>query len=330
MKDFHTLKTLMWGKIKKLNKSSKTFFKNRENVAILFFAFFCIFYTILAFIGIVLKQYNKEYSTNSLFVDFKPSDYPFKTKSLLPPDISANAAIVMDNDSKVVLFEKNKNLLFSLASTTKIMTALVALDYYKNNDVLTIESSGLGGINLGFEKGEKILFKDLLYAMLLPSSNDAALSVAINFPGGEKAFVAKMNDYAKRFNLYNMRFSDPVGLGDEKDHATPLELARLASIALENNFFSKVVSTKTKVITDVSGSFTYDLINLNKLLGTDGITGVKTGFTNEAGEVLVTSKKTEDGHTLIGVVMNSQDRFADSKKILDHVEESIIYLPIHP
>jgi len=278
-------------------------------------------------IDISLQQYNYSNKIIPSPIYSEVYSYPILSEGR-KPNISAKAGIVMDNDSKVILFAKNPKLLFSMASTTKIMTALVAMDYYKSYDVLTVKTAGVGGITIGFKKGQRILFKDLLHAMLLPSSNDAALTLAQNYPGGEKAFINKMNEYAKSLNLFNTSFADPAGLLDGEDYTTPLDLARLASIALKNKIFAQIVATKHKIISDVDGLFTYSIFNLNKLLGLDGVNGVKTGFTDEAGEVLVTSKKTLDGHMLIAVVMNSEDRFLDTKKLLDYVSNNLNYLPI--
>lgn len=266
-------------------------------------------------------------------VNLSLSSYPvFKTP--IDPDITAKAVVIMDNDSKVVLFSKNPNLLFSMASTTKIMTALVGLDYYKIDDILTVKTEKIEGVNVGFEVGEKLLFKDILYAMLLPSGNDAALAVAENYPGGEKAFVKKMNEKAKLFHLNNTNFADAIGLVDSHDYTTPLDLAKLSSYALENETFAHIVGTKTWEIQDVTGENKYVLNNLNKLLGVSGVNGIKTGYTTEAGQVLVTSKLEVDNnnnvHTLIIVVMDSQDRFWDTSKLLYLISGNINYLPIHP
>lgn len=244
-------------------------------------------------------------------------------------DISALAAVVIDDDSKTLLFSKNPTLLLSMASTTKIMTALVALSYYKMNEVLTIQNNIVDGAKIGFEKGQKLMFEDLLYAMLLPSANDAAIAIAQNYPGGESAFVNKMNEFAKTFHLYNTRFGDTAGLLDEKGYTTPLDLARLTSVALKNKVFAKVVETKRKDIFDADRRNSYSLNNLNKLLGTDGVKGVKTGYTDEAGQVLVTSKD-EEGHIIITVVMGSADRFSDTKKLLSLISGNVNYLSIHP
>jgi serine-type D-Ala-D-Ala carboxypeptidase (penicillin-binding protein 5/6) len=264
-------------------------------------------------------------------------EFPFKIankeypvlKFPINPDISAKAIVIMDKDSGVVLFSKNPNLLFSMASTTKIMTALVSLDYYKMDDILTIQTEGVEGVNVGFKIEEKLSFESVLYAMLLPSGNDAALAMAQNYPGGKGAFIGKMNEKAKLLHLPNTNFADSIGLEDSRDYTTALDLARLASKALDNEIFAKVVSTKTREINDITGENKYFLRNLNVLLGVQGVNGVKTGYTAEAGQVLVTSKK-EGTHTLIIVVMNSQDRFFDTSKLLYELSGGVNFLSIHP
>jgi len=245
------------------------------------------------------------------------------------PNISALAAVVVDDDSKTLLFSKNPTLLLSMASTTKIMTALVGLSYYKMTEVLTIHANNIEGAKIGFFNGQKIKFEDLLYAMLLPSANDAALAIAQNYPGGESAFVNKMNEFAEIFHLYNTHFGDTAGLLDDKGYTTPLDLARLTSVALKNKVFARIVETKRKDISDIDNKNSYSVFNLNKLLGIDGVNGVKTGYTDEAGQVLVTSKK-EKGHTIIAVVMGSSDRFSDTKELLSLISGNVNYLSIHP
>lgn len=283
--------------------------------------------TVVTF-DLVLRYYIFEKKVREFPLTISIAQYPV-FKSSITPDISAKAIVVMDNDSKVLLFSKNPNLLFSMASTTKIMTALVALDYYKMNDILTIKTENLEGVNVGFKTGEKLFFEDILYAMLLPSGNDAALSLAQNYPGGEDAFVKKMNEKSKLLHLDNTNFADAIGLEDSRDYTTPFDLARLASLALENETFTKIVATKAMEISDVTGKNKYLLKNLNKLLGISGVNGIKTGYTDEAGQVLVTSKK-EQNHTIIIVVMDSQDRFSDTVKLLNLVSENVNYLSIRP
>ncbi len=286
-----------------------------------------------AILDVALRYYIFEKKVKEPPFEISNAQYPvFKTS--IDPDITAKAAVVMDNDSKVMLYSKNPNLLFSMASTTKIMTALVGLDYYKTNDVLTIKTENVEGVNVGFKIGEKLNFSDILYAMLLPSGNDAALALAQNYPGGEEEFIKKMNEKAKSLSLTNTNFADSIGLEDSRDYTTPLDLARLSSIALQNEIFAKVVATKTREISDVTGANKYLLKNLNKLLGISGVNGVKTGHTNEAGQVLVTSKIEVDSenkeHSLIIVIMDSLDRFWDTSKLLYLISGNINYLSIHP
>mgnify|MGYP001610871435 CR=1 FL=1 len=320
MKDFHKLR-------KKVKKSLSKLVKAKGIILHAILPIYAIILFSMLLIDIKLQKHNYSNKVIPSPITSSVSYYPVLSKSI-EPHISAKAAVVIDNDSKVILFAKNPKLLFSMASTTKIMTALVALAYYNLDDILTVKTTEVGGITIGFKKGQKILFKDLLYTLLLPSSNEAALALAENYPGGEKAFVNKMNEYARFLQLFNTSFADPAGLKDDKGYTTPLELARLASFALKNETFAQIVATKHKIISDVDGLFTYPIFNLNKLLGIDGVNGVKTGFTNEAGQVLVTSKKTHDGHTLIAVVMNSEDRFLDTKQLLNYVSNNLTYLPI--
>jgi serine-type D-Ala-D-Ala carboxypeptidase (penicillin-binding protein 5/6) len=183
---------------------------------------------------------------------------------------------------------------------------------------------------LGFEKGEKITFENLIYAMMLPSSNDATLAIAQNYPGGEETFVAAMNQKARDLNLTNTQFADPIGLLDEEDYTSPLDLARLTSVAMKNTEFAKIVSTRKKEITNSVGK-KYKIENLNVLLDIPGVNGVKTGFTEGAGQVLVTSRNIPGiNKDLIIVVMQSEDRFGDTKLLLDFLENNINYQTIRP
>jgi len=272
---------------------------------------------------IILKS-----TSNTPVTNYKSSNYPF-LKNKFNLDILAQAAIVVDKDSGVVIYAKNENLRFSPASTTKIMTALTALDYFKLTDILEVKRIANEGSILGLVRGEKMTFLDLLYAMLLPSANDAAFVIAQNYPGEEQGFIEKMNQKAKLLGLNNTHFQDPAGLLDQDDYTTPIELARLASVSLDNKIFSQIVSTKYRFISDINGINTYLLLNRNKLLGVDGISGIKTGFTDEAGGVLVSSKA-ENGHALIIVVMKSEDRFGDTLKFASYLSLNLTYLSIRP
>ncbi|OGH11640.1 MAG: hypothetical protein A3B38_02900 [Candidatus Levybacteria bacterium RIFCSPLOWO2_01_FULL_36_13] len=299
-----------------------------EPYKILAFTLFALFLVLFS-VSVMLRFWIVNNAINSSpSVPRSDLAYPVLKSSYLP-QISANGAIIMDAKTKSVLYSKNPKLRFSSASTTKIMTAIVALDYFKTNDILTVKEATREGSILGVYNGEQFTLENLLYALLLPSANDAALTIAQNYPDGINSFVEEMNEKAGLFLLKNTHFGDPAGLLDKENYTTPFDLARLASFALDYPELAKIVSTQYKTITDVSGSSVYTLENLNKLLGTDGVNGVKTGYTEEAGQVLVTSKK-EDGNTIIIVVMGSDDRFFDTQKLLSLISGNLTYLSIHP
>jgi D-alanyl-D-alanine carboxypeptidase (penicillin-binding protein 5/6) len=303
-----------------------------------------ILFSILLVVFLILFGFELYFTDKINKVMLKPSpiekisfsDYPV-LEVQYDPQVSARGAIVLDADSKVVLYEKNAKLNFSTASTAKIMTAITALNSFDLNDVLTVKTATDEGALIGLSVGEKLSFESLLYAMLLPSGNDAALTIAQNYKGGQGKFVSDMNSNAKKWHLYNTHFVDPAGLIDEGDYTTPRELAELASVALENPVFAKAVSTKNKIFSSVDGIYSYSVSNLNKLLGVNGVNGVKTGFTSGAGQVLVSSKlepaypkEGEKQHRLIMVVMDSKDRFEDTEKLLGLVSGNITYLSIRP
>lgn len=274
-----------------------------------------------------LPKYVSDYSPYPLVKETpekKLMSVPYLLQAEDFPLLTARAAYILDDNSQVPIFAKNANLRFSLASTTKLMTALTAIDHYKPDDILTIHSDKVEGVVVGFEKGEKVAFVDMLYAMLLPSGNDAAVAIAENYPGGAVAFIGKMNQKAQEYHLYNTHFADSSGLEDSGDYTTAKELARLASVALKNPLVAQIVNTKQTVIKDVTGKNTYVLSNLNRLLGSRGVNGGKTGHTHEAGDVLVTSKM-EQGRKIIIVVMNSKDRFVDSSALISFIDNNIIY-----
>ncbi len=336
MKDYQFIR-------KKVIQQSKAFWES-----VVKNAFFVIFPLLLLSIlltlgiaqGIVQKETQRALLLPIPFSIPSPAFYPSVTTTVLgastsasvnlseSADLSALGAVVMDDESKVILFSKNPDLRFSMASTTKIMTALVALEYYHLDDMLAVKTDHVEGTVIGFTEGEKLSFENLLYALLLPSANDAAFAIAQNYKGGEKAFVVRMNEKAQELHLYKTHFADPAGLEDDGDYTTVVDLARLASEARKNQTLARIVATKQKIITDDSREHQYTLVNLNKLLGIDGVNGIKTGFTDEAGGVLVTSK-VEKGHTLLIVVMKSENRFLDTQKLLSLVSGNIIYSSMH-
>lgn len=272
-----------------------------------------------------LLQYSKSHSVKeSPLRALAQAPYPV-VRGVLGPTLSARSFVVVDDDSKAMMFSLNEHLRLAMASTTKLMTALAALDYFHTYDVLSVFEDRVEGTTVGFRKGEQFTFESLLYALLLPSGNDAAKAIAQNFPGGERAFVRKMNEKAFAMRLFDTNFSNPAGLVDEGDYTTALDLARLSSFALKNDTIARIVGTGEKVIATIDGKKTHTLLNLNKLLVIDNVTGIKTGFTDGAGGVLVTSV-VEGDHTIIIVVMKSKDRFDDTQKLLSLLRGKVTYV----
>jgi D-alanyl-D-alanine carboxypeptidase (penicillin-binding protein 5/6) len=242
-------------------------------------------------------------------------------------DLTALSAIVLEKQSRTVVYRKEENARFAPASATKIMTALVALSYYPQSKILTANKpEKIPGSKMGLVDGERMQTIDLLYGLLLPSGNDAAYVLAQNYPGGIPAFVEAMNQKAKELFLFNTHFVDPAGYEDDNT-TTAYDLARLAAYAIDNSVFSKIVSTKQKEVFDVEGKISHKLENLNELLDDHEVTGVKTGFTNEAGGVLVTSVN-RGGKTFITVVLKSKDRFWDTQNLIRDVIKRVRFIKL--
>jgi D-alanyl-D-alanine carboxypeptidase len=296
-----------------------------ENSILLFFIpvalvlIFLIIYTINSHI-----QKTLQYSKLSQRLNIEVTSIPV-IKDPYDPYITAKSAVAIDSDSQTILFSKNPTLRFSTASTAKIMTALVALEYYKPQSELSIKSFRTEGSGLNLQYSDKFYFDDLLYAMLLPSANDAAAAIADNYPGGRSGFVKKMNDKAKNLNLLDTHFVDSIGINDDGNYSTAVDMARLSSIAMKNGYFAQVVSTQQKIIYNINKTHQYIISNLNELLGVNGVNGIKTGTTEGAGEVLVTSAII-NGHNFIVVTMNSEDRFADTSRILELITQKVNFV----
>ena len=226
---------------------------------------------------------------------------------------SASAAVLMDADTGQVLYDHNGSRRMLIASTTKIMTALVALERASPTDVITVKQKHMTeGSSMYLKPGERVTVEELLYGLLLCSGNDAALTLAISLCGSEQAFVRQMNCRAEKLGLTRTHFANPHGLDSGENYATALDLARLAQAALRNELFREVVSTKT--ITCAGRTLT----NHNKLLWRyDGCIGVKTGYTKHAGRILVSAAE-RNGQQLIAVTIEDPDDWRDHAALLDH------------
>ncbi len=278
--------------------------------------FILILVVIALTIGIPLQQV--------AFAEALNANIPAGPNAPAAPSISATSAIVIDAKTGNVLFEKNSNERRPMASTTKIMTALVAIKHGNLADMVTVNGDvvgpgSLGGIDL--QPGEQLTLKDLLYALLLPSANDAAVAIADHIGGSVGGFAAMMNQEAVSIGVTNTHFTNPHGLDDPMHYTTAHDLAIIAKTALQNPVFSQIVSTKTYSINRPSLGFSEPIENENKLLSSyPGATGVKTGYTSRAGNCLVSSA-TRGGVSLISVVLGvdwRKDLFDQSAALLDY------------
>ncbi|KKQ91998.1 MAG: hypothetical protein UU16_C0048G0017 [Candidatus Woesebacteria bacterium GW2011_GWA2_40_7] len=247
------------------------------------------------------------------------------------PILSAQGVMAVDLISGVPLYEKNADQRFLPASTTKIITALVALDSYPLDQVLTV---GVGvkviGQKMGLFKGEQIKVEDLLYGLLVYSANDAALVLAQNYDGGYDNFIVAMNTKAKKLSLTNSHFDNPVGLDTNDQYATARDLVRASEVAMRDPVFARMVGTKQITFKDVSGKFSYNLRNINELLGNvPGVMGVKTGWTENARENLVTYIE-RDNHKVMIAVLGSQDRFGETKELIDWIFTNYEWQEVNP
>lgn len=247
----------------------------------------------------------------------QPAPYPKKTTDQPPPDLTAGSVLVLDVTSSVILYEKNASQRFSPASTTKIMTALVALDEYQLNDILTVKTVETEGRIMNLKEGEQMTAENLLYGLLVHSANDAAVTLAENYPGGREKFIAAMNRKAQQMNMNNTHFENENGLEQENHYISSIDLARLATYALNNPTFLQFVETKKIAVMDINQKEIHQLESVNKLLGEiPGLFGVKTGWTENAGECLVAAVERE-GHKIITVVLKSEDRFGETAKLIN-------------
>lgn len=238
------------------------------------------------------------------------------------PNINSRSAIVLERSTGTILYGKNESDIRKMASTTKIMTAIIVLE--NENDlsrVVTVSSkaAGIHGSRLGLSTNCKITVRDLLYGLMLCSGNDAAIALAEHIGGSVEEFANLMNDKAYSLGLKNTHFVTPHGLDDEQHHTTAYELALLTNYALKNDTFCKLVNSSSYTV-NINGN-PKNLRNTNELLGNfNGVYGVKTGFTNGANRCLVTACKRGD-LDIICVVLGADTkkfRTQDSIKLIEY------------
>ena len=237
------------------------------------------------------------------------------------PNINSRAYAIIDRNTNTVLLGKDENTKRKMASTTKIMTAIIILENCNLNETITIskKAAGTGGSRLGLKTGDKITIHDLLYGLMLKSGNDTAVALAEHAVNNIQGFAELMNKKATELNLNNTHFETPHGLDADNHYTTAHELAILSNYALNNKTFAQIVGTKTYTVT-ING-YPKTISNTNELLGNlNGVYGVKTGFTNGANRCLVTACK-RNNMDIICVVLGADTkkfRTQDSIKLINY------------
>lgn len=282
----------------------------------IFKIFFTFIVFILSFNYIVLADDENEEISNTLSI-LTSASFDIATE----PSINSRAAIIYDRTSGSILFGKNENEKRKMASTTKIMTAIVVIENANLDDTVTVSSkaAGTGGSRLGLKTNDKISIRDLLYGLMLCSGNDAAVALAEHVSGDLPSFATLMNNKCDFLKLFSTHFVTPHGLDKDEHFTTAYELAVITDYALQNETFRKLVGTKNYTVS-INGNHK-NLSNTNELLGNlDGVYGVKTGFTNGANRCLVTSIKREN-MDLICIVLGAdtkKDRTKDSIQLIEY------------
>ena len=249
-----------------------------------------------------------------------------------PPSISASAAIVVDALRGATLYEQNADSKLSMASTTKIMTALLTIESGELDRTVTTtkEMVTIEGTSMGLKEGDTVTLEGLCYGMLLSSGNDAANTAAIAVSGSIAAFVDLMNKKAAEIGMENTSFATPSGLDSETHYSTARDMALLSCYALRNETFKKIASTESIKISYGNPPYRRTLTNHNKMLYLyEGTVGVKTGFTKKSGRCLVSAAERNQGR-LVCVTLNDPDDWNDHKSLLDYGLSKLENVTLYP
>lgn len=240
--------------------------------------------------------------------------------SATAPDSSAKSAILIEAETGTVLYAKDIHTQRPMASTTKIMTAILTIEAGDLDSEFTVDPLAImvEGTSMGLQKGDRVSRRDLLYGIILPSGNDAANAAAVSVAGSIPAFVQMMNDKAKELGLSNTRFVTPSGLDAKGHYTSAYDLAMLTAYAMKSELFREIVACKSKDLEYGNPPYKRTLYNSNKMLTRyDGAIGVKPGFTDDARRCLVSAAE-RNGTTLIAVTLNDGNDYKDHAAMLDY------------
>ena len=276
----------------------------------------------------------------ALILTFLPTSFRFTKKNDLftfkhppqpvvvnknKPQLSTNFYILIDNETNQILVSENENTRIYPASTTKLVTALTALNIYPLEEVVTISKDYVDGKVMELKSGDKVTIKTLVAGLLIHSANDAAFSLASHYPQGITGFVDQMNLLTKKYGLKNTHFVNFDGLHSPDHYSTVYDLSQIARIAIQNSTLRNYVKIKSMELTDIYGQKVYKVLCTNELLGVlPEVEGLKTGWTPEASGSFIALLNI-DGHYLISVVAQSEDRFNDTKILLNWAKKNLTW-----
>lgn len=310
------------GNLRNRIKDQNTFF----NLVKILSVSVCLIALVLSKIGAeavnpkLLAQNFEESEESVLGVYYKrPTVAPIASSNIYDPEIYATSAIVMDADTRTILFAQNIDEQRPMASTTKLMTALASLREFSPTRVISIDAEdvAVGGSSMYLLPGEEFLLKDLIKGLLIPSGNDAALTLENEFKTRGKDLIVEMNEYALALGMNNTHFVNASGLDDEDHYSTAHDMAMLASFAIQDYTIRSSVNISETIVYSLDGVHGHYLKSTNELLGeVEGVDGMKTGYTLGAGQCLISSV-VRNGHRIVTVVLNSPDRFAESETLIE-------------
>ena len=262
---------------------------------------------------------------------FTPQPLPYLTANTEKPFISARSYLVIDALSFTPVLWSNEKTPRLPASTVKMATALIAYNMYPLDTFLTVQTSIEEEVLMGLVSGDKVSTLNLLYGTLVSSANDAAYTLAENDPDGVDAFVVKMNSLAQTLHMNNTHFTNSIGFDDRGEKSTAFDLALLAQHFSTVPLLMSIVSTRDIVPSNQAYTRWYPLTNINQLVSdVPGVGGIKTGYTEGAGENLVTYYRAQSVHPFIIVVMGSEDRFLDTRLLITYLDTRLTYHTLRP
>ena len=239
------------------------------------------------------------------------------------PALTAPNYILVDVDTNKILLSQNINQRIFPASTTKLATALTALNLYPLDEVVTVNQEYLTGKVMNLKLHEKITVKSLVSALLVYSANDSAYTLANHYQSGSRGFIDQMNLLMTKHNLNNTHFTNVDGVHDNNHYSTVYDLSQLARLSIKNSIVTNFAKTKELVVSDVTNEIKHPLVTTNELLGIiPEINGLKTGWTPEAKGVFI-GLIDINGHSVISVVSQSEDRFQDTKILIDWLKQNV-------